>query len=152
MANSSPRSSRWKSRRVPLSNRGFELYWNQRSLGHLNEGKSVLTIENYCKWYSLYLISPDWKIESVGFPDCGNYQQLGSPYSDHHPSPRHVLAFSLIKGYECDADGFGAIVAEWNALRLEWAGLEDYELHPVDLLGKNWQALVLPNLERSGDA
>lgn len=70
----------------------------------------VLTVENYCKWYKLFLVHPDGSVEPVPFPmDCE--QTGGTGFVDHVPHPRafveeahrrdampHAAALEMITG------------------------------------------------------
>lgn len=52
--------------------------------------ETVLTVENYCKWYRLHLVHPDGSVEPIPFPmDCE--QTGGSGFVDHVPHPRAVV-------------------------------------------------------------
>lgn len=134
----------WGSRSFPLSGDGTELHWAKDGLP--TKTTVTVTVKNYCKWYELYLVYPDGGVEAVDFPDCGNYEELGSPYVDHVPNPRHVFAWALALDYTVDDAGLTAMCAEWDELRKEWAGLEGYEIHPVDTLGADWREKVASHI------
>jgi hypothetical protein len=59
----------------------------------------MVTCEISSKWYSLLLIHPDSRVETIQFPDepC-----CGSPWVDHAPNPRHVVAYAERMGYDID--------------------------------------------------
>jgi hypothetical protein len=59
------------------SDRGFPLVCQDA-----HPMKAILTVENYCKWYCLYLITSWGSVESVDFPVDG--------YCDHVPYPAAV--------------------------------------------------------------
>lgn len=43
-----------------LSDRQIPLVYNERP-----QDKPVLTVENYCKWYNLYLVMPNGEVEKL---------------------------------------------------------------------------------------
>lgn len=132
----------WRERPLPFSPRGEELFWNRSSHGC---DKTVVTIENYCKWYSLFLVHPGGSIEAVDFPDLGNYEKLGSPYVDHEPNPAHVLAWAMYHDYEVDPDTLRAIEYRWHT---DVGSFECPSIAPEDTLGENWREIVKAALER----
>jgi hypothetical protein len=72
--------------RVYMSERGHPLVY------HGSPGKvPILTVENYLKWYSLYLVNPDGSVEPVDFPEDG--------YCDHVPYPAAVEEMAADRGW-----------------------------------------------------
>lgn len=76
---------------------------------------NVLTVENYIKWYSIYIVEyenvfvlPDsYYEEYVGlFPDR-------VAFSEHIPTPEFCLWLRDIKGFEWDSVSLEAIIGRW---------------------------------------
>lgn len=69
-----------------VSERGHPLlYW--RSSDHPLT-KPVLTLENYLKWYSLYVIYPDDRVEEVDYALYDGLMSPGTDWYDHVPNPQ----------------------------------------------------------------
>ncbi len=93
------------SRRIKhfYSERGIPLIHYRDHAESFSHVHSTLTVENYCKWYELYWINPDGKVEKV---DCSWYEEFRTftgktAWADHVPNPE-MLDFS--------ADSVGASV------------------------------------------
>jgi hypothetical protein len=101
-----------------LSERDIPLVWIVPPL----PGEVVLTVENYCKWYSLYLIHEDGRVEKIPFPDQGWAQSGESAYADHVPNPTVVQRFAERKGYLLDTQAFEMIIGRWELEYVDAAG------------------------------
>jgi hypothetical protein len=65
----------------------------------------VLTVENYLKWYTLYLIQPDGSVEPVPFPEEG--------HTDHVPHPDAVAALAEEKGWIVCSESMEMIIGRY---------------------------------------
>lgn len=90
---------------------------------------SVLTVELYSKWYSLFLVeltaelslvpSP-FKVSEVAFPEWGpgydypDLREWTSGYVDHCPSPVAVMQLAKQKGWAIDELAMELIVGRWE--------------------------------------
>jgi hypothetical protein len=73
--------------------------------------KPIVTIENYCKWYDLYLVHPDGRVEAVPFPE---ERIEGAPYLDHAPNPSHVLHWAERMGYHLHEESEEMMIGRWE--------------------------------------
>jgi hypothetical protein len=99
---------------VILSKRGIPL------AGFHTDGPTcntpTITVELYCKWYTLYLVTaPDQAVE-IPFPEMAAL--TSSPWHDHCPNPEHVTAFCESQGYELDELAHELIVGRWTLERM----------------------------------
>ena len=85
-----------------FSDRGIPLVFN-RVLD--STGTPVLTVENYLKWYTLYLINPDASVVSICFPDNG--------YCDHVPYPSAVEILAEENGWYLCEESMAMIVGRY---------------------------------------
>lgn len=77
----------------------------------------VITVENYIKWYTLYVIHPDERVESLCYPGFENH--LDEPqgemgFHDHCPNPRAVCKMAERLGYDVDEVSLDAITGRWH--------------------------------------
>jgi hypothetical protein len=93
-----------------VSDRNMPLVW---STTH-DPGDITLTVENYCKWYSLFLVHPDGRVEQIPFPGEGYCKSDESPYADHVPNPVVVQRFAERHGYVIDERAFEVMVGRWH--------------------------------------
>lgn len=61
-----------------------------------------LTVENYVKWYELYVCFPDGRVEAVSFGDLEDFRGDESAYVDHVPNPKAVFALARARGWDVD--------------------------------------------------
>lgn len=76
----------------------------------------VLTVELYCKWYSLHLVWPNRIVERIDF---GRLEPAAaslncSPFVDHIPNPAAVRALALAEGWHLDELAEELIVGRWH--------------------------------------
>ena len=104
----------------------YKLYFNERghplvyveplnSCGYKNP---TLTVENYCKWYALYLVHPDGKVTTV---DAEVYERVSRKtnglitiWGDHVINP---LAFKLVGellGAHVDSRSMEMVIGRWE--------------------------------------
>ncbi len=65
----------------------------------------ILTVENYCKWYALWLITPDDHVSQVPFPEDG--------YCDHVPFPAAVQKLADRNGWLVDDQSMEMMVGRY---------------------------------------
>lgn len=101
-----------------VSNRGIQLAFSSNF--DIPNSSPVLTVELSNKWYELYLIYPDGKIESVFFPTS----EKDTSFVDHVPNPRVVQEYARKKGYWIDDLALELIVGRWFTEVRDWEELE----------------------------
>lgn len=104
--------------RLHFSGRGVPLVWVTRPL----RDRAVLTVENYTKWYSLFLIHPNGAVEEVPFPDDKWARGNESAFCDHVPNPNAVQRFAADKGYGIDDQAYEMMVGRWELEVVDSAG------------------------------
>jgi hypothetical protein len=79
----------------------------------------IITVENYLKWYTLYLIMPDGEIRPFLYtglilpPESSKFGSLGSTFIDHVPNPAAVVYTAEKNKMFVDPLSFEAIVGRW---------------------------------------
>lgn len=76
------------------------------------ELRPVLTVENYCKWYTLWLVGTDGSVTEVEFPDPPGFQD--SYCHDHVPNPEAVALFANQQDYDVDDQSMEMIIGRWE--------------------------------------
>lgn len=113
---------------VFFSERGFALFSPRRELwtwedmpdeAHL---APVLTVENYTKWYVLYLVHPDNRVEQVSFDQLNDFTDK-SPYTDHAPNPVAVERLAAARGWNIAERAMECIIGRWISTR-GWTATE----------------------------
>ena len=84
----------------PVSTRGYPLVID------IVPQVPTLTVELYVKWYTLYLVHPDERIEEVLYPLNG--------FVDHVPKPAAVFDFAKENGYDIEPLAWEMIVGRWE--------------------------------------
>jgi hypothetical protein len=74
---------------------------------------TTVTVENYCKWYTIALVHPDGAVEEVPFPE-DLWIEGESPFVDHVPNPRYVAKWARAKGYAIDEVSMDLMVGRWE--------------------------------------
>lgn len=72
-----------------------------------------LTVENYCKWYCLYLVSNSGAVSRVEFselPDVEGETTVG----DHVVNPRAVMFYAEARGLDLDDCSLEIIIGRWH--------------------------------------
>jgi hypothetical protein len=85
----------------------------------------LLTVAISEKWYELYLLLPNGRVEGLHFGhlDDLKYRREESAYVDHVPNPRAVERFARAKGYHIDPNALDMIRGRWRAEIVE----QDFE-------------------------
>lgn len=116
--------------RIILSERGLPLM-----LTHVPAFPTI-TIENYLKWYTFYVVFPDGRAEAICAFDHGVATESPYGWSDHIPHPRLLRILAEKLGYEFDRQAEELIAGRWA---LEHRG-EMYE-DSID-------GYIIPNIEK----
>lgn len=92
-----------------ITDRGFPLL-----VTVANRTRPVLTVEAYCKWYSLYVVHPDGTFAKVPFADLEPYTPEGmSAYVDHAPNPEAALEMATQRGWLLDPVAYDVMVGRF---------------------------------------
>ena len=74
----------------------------------------IITVENYIKWYTLYMVMPDGEIRSLCYTGLvlpeGSQESL---FCDHVPNPKAVAYTAMKNNMYVDEVSFEAIVGRW---------------------------------------
>lgn len=111
-----------------FSERGFALFSPRRELwtweGMPDEVHlaPVLTVENYTKWYVLYLVYPDDRTEQVSFGQLNGFTDK-SPYTDHAPNPVAVEHLAAARGWNIAERAMECMIGRWISTR-GWTAME----------------------------
>jgi len=77
------------------------------------QSETIITVELYCKWYSLYLLHPDGRCVVQPFPD-EKYAPAGeSAFVDHVPNPKAVENYAKVRGLEVGGLALELITGRW---------------------------------------
>jgi len=71
----------------------------------------VLTVENYVKWYTLFLVHPTGRVEQIPFPE---ESPVGSAYCDHVPNPLACQKLAADNGWVWDENSLDMIWGRWR--------------------------------------
>jgi hypothetical protein len=95
---------------ITLSDRNIPLvYQFNKSIS-----EPVLTVENYPKWYNLYLVNPDRSVIKVEFDALQDFTPKNeSSYEDHVPNPHAVTKYAVKLGYDLDEQSYEMMVGRW---------------------------------------
>lgn len=107
---------------------GVTNYYSERSVPLvLNKKVSIptLTVENYCKWYNLYLVKPCGSVTPITFGDLdeGSGMHAGT---DHVFYPPAVQEYAKRNGYYIDECSFEMIVGRYETEKLGNYPVEEY--------------------------
>jgi hypothetical protein len=92
-----------------VSARNFPLVYQ----GPAPETGTIVTVENYVKWYGLHLVHPGDRIEEVVFPD-DDPGENGCYFVDHVPNPVSVAKMARRLGYTIDPMSYEMMVGRWE--------------------------------------
>jgi hypothetical protein len=108
----SPEPEFYSERGMPLVTQSLYL------LEYNEESKGMITVENYDKWYHMYIIRPDGKVEKVDWKDYVE-SRVGLTWIDHVISPEcfHLTAKKL--GLEYDDMTFAMVCERFVSDYLE---------------------------------
>lgn len=94
--------------RVHLSARGLPLVWMRPPC----PDRTIVTVENYVKWYGLQLIHSDGTIEEIPFPSGSSSE---TAYVDHVPNPVAVARFASESDNVLDEQAIEMIAGRWQS-------------------------------------
>lgn len=101
-------------------------YVSERNIPLLFQGlpvkESVLTVENYLKWYRLYLVLPSGNVEPVPFDlmevmvrkDPTINTDESAPYCDHVPNPIWVARYCELLNFRLHSRSLEVMVGRWT--------------------------------------
>lgn len=97
------------------SERGMPLvYWVKRP--EYCYTVPVLTVENYCKWYNLYLVMPNGRVQQINFTQLDDVCTTAeSPWCDHVPNPVVVERLAEASGWHLCSESIDMIRGRWAA-------------------------------------
>ena len=77
----------------------------------------ILTVENYPKWYGLYLVCPNGSVEEIDFGVlCPLAEEKGAnPYVDHVPNAQLIPELAESRGWILDPCSYEMMVGRWEA-------------------------------------
>lgn len=87
--------------------------------GMPKESDSYLTVEDYEKWYCLYLVHLDGRVERVDFDVLHPFTEK-SPYVDHVPNPAAVERLAAARGWHIAERAMETMVGRWVAEAQGW--------------------------------
>ena len=73
--------------------------------------RPTITVENYIKWYSLWLRMPDGTAQALAFPEI--LARADSAYRDHVPNPMHVALYARERGYDIEETALEIMIGRW---------------------------------------
>ena len=74
----------------------------------------TITVENYLKWYKLYVIHPNGLVTSLEFPWEEDLSDVGeSTVGDHVVNPRAVVRFADRHNFVVDAEALEMLTGRW---------------------------------------
>jgi hypothetical protein len=75
----------------------------------------VLTVENYLKWYQLFLVHKE-VVTPIYFHELEPFAaEMGcSAFVDHVPNPRVVEVFAEAKGFGLDGQAWEMMLGRWT--------------------------------------
>lgn len=102
---------------IYITERGHPLLY----MGEPLEGQSILTVENYSKWYSLYLIHHRGTFEPIDFgwltatsnSNCDD-PRVSTPYIDHCPNPWVVQRLAEDMNWHLHEEALDMIIGRWR--------------------------------------
>lgn len=80
-------------------------------------GAPILTVEIYCKWYSLFVVDSARSIREISFSELEDFSLDEAPYIDHVPNPKAVQRFAEKRGYELDELALKLLLGRWVLVR-----------------------------------
>lgn len=87
---------------------------------------SIVTVENYCKWYDLQVVLPTGEIQRHGFDELEGFTE-SSAYVDHVPNPAAVVRWAASHNYRVDQRSLEMMLGRW-LLEARSANLSDEKL------------------------
>jgi len=87
------------------SSRDIDLFYTE------DVGVPVLTVENYCKWYNMYLVDNE-VVTAVPFHMCPEVHGM-TVVGDHIVNPASVCAYAAEHGCHVDSEALAAMTRRW---------------------------------------
>lgn len=97
---------------VWLSERGCQLITQPYAI--IGAGVPILTVERYCKWYSLYYIPciPDKVTQPIRLIDAKDLPYFDG-WLDHCPRPKELVDYCIKHGIKMEFQVYYAIATRW---------------------------------------
>lgn len=93
---------------IHLSDRQLPLVYQE-----IPRGATILTVENYCKWYSVYCVSPD-KVYKLPNWFYTQFLELNEPFAVNHVfTPRFCRWLGQYDKFEWDVNSLELIYGRW---------------------------------------
>lgn len=96
------------------SDRGIPLLLNYEPTN-----QPIVTVENYMKWYSLYLVQPDGTVSKLSFDEAAERSMREAAYSDHCFNPIYAVKAATNAGAYVQEEALEMIVGRWRLEILE---------------------------------
>lgn len=80
------------------------------------EGRPIVTMENYCKWYSVYALHPDGRVESIDPDDVLRKVEKrvgGCLMGDHNYHPTLLTEVAKELGWVVDPKALEMVTHRW---------------------------------------
>lgn len=120
----------------------YRLYFSDRRIPLVYTGightKPVITIENYLKWYDLYIVFPDEHVEAFQADpvrvalfdkvETQIYHQYNeSPHGDHVPNPRQLIILAHLMQCAFDDEAVEMVIGRWELeVKNNYKGIYDW--------------------------
>lgn len=72
--------------------------------------RPILTVENYVKWYTLYVVHPDGRVREADMTEEDGFR---SAWRDHVPHPAACHAYARLKGWEWDENSLDMVYGRY---------------------------------------
>jgi hypothetical protein len=142
---------------IPI-NQDYAIYMSNRNIPLVYTGRHssipVLTVENYLKWYDLYVVMPDETVHALGrnnwltveYEDAEerfNGDNFGGIHSAHLFNPYFVQFLAEFLGFHLDEQSLEIIIGRWEREYIEQYRLPDPAGYIIQTRGVNeWETLV----------
>lgn len=119
--------------RIYHSERGYALLYTGQPI----EGKSILTLENYTKWYDIHLVNPDGSVSAVDVRILHDAQEIDSKaqWVDHLYHPRLLYRVAEILKAEFDERAIEVAAGRWMLEKFDCSDI----LTPLSRIGNSSQ-------------
>ena len=99
---------------APVSPRGKVLAWSGYEALEKSRRVPILTVELASKWYALYVVDAEGRVEEITFGELATVNGPGAPYCDHVPNPDRVRLLAEARGWYVDDLAEELVVGRWQ--------------------------------------
>ena len=99
---------------APVSPRGTMLAWSGYEALEKARRVPILTVELASKWYALYVVDAEGKVEEITFGELATVEGPGAPYCDHVPNPDRLRRLAEARGWYVDDLAEELVVGRWQ--------------------------------------